>query len=75
MITTAVVHAVIRKIEADAVVVSNLIFIFADSRDRYKKHRTSERDRDRDHKRRRREEMQQYGEYGAEIRAEYNGDM
>ncbi|XP_018650942.1 putative u1 small nuclear ribonucleoprotein 70 kD [Schistosoma mansoni] len=48
------------------------------SRDRHRKRRSpDERERDRDHKRRdrRRDDMiQQYGEYGAEIRAEYNGD-
>ncbi|CAH8537095.1 unnamed protein product [Heterobilharzia americana] len=47
------------------------------SRDRHRKRRSPD-ERDRDHKRRdrRRDDMiQQYGEYGAEIRAEYNGDM
>nr|AAW27888.1 SJCHGC02308 protein [Schistosoma japonicum] len=46
------------------------------SRDRHRKRRSPD-ERDRDHKRRdrRRDNMiQQYGEYGAEIRAEYNGD-
>ncbi|RTG85378.1 U1 small nuclear ribonucleoprotein 70kDa [Schistosoma bovis] len=46
------------------------------SRDRHRKRRSPD-ERDRDHKRRdrRRDDMiRQYGEYGAEIRAEYNGD-
>ncbi|KAM7536967.1 hypothetical protein Aperf_G00000070455 [Anoplocephala perfoliata] len=54
-----------------------------DDRDRRRRSRSRDkkrsRDRSRDHSRRdrdkyRRDEMAQYGEYGAEIKAEYNGD-
>ncbi|KER33612.1 hypothetical protein T265_00504 [Opisthorchis viverrini] len=46
------------------------------SRDRYRKHRSPEGDRSSKRGRDRREDMmRQYGEYGAEIRAEYSGDM
>ncbi|VDQ00681.1 unnamed protein product [Trichobilharzia regenti] len=69
-----------RDRRARSLVIPNLMimpFLLTGSRDRHRKRRTSD-DRDRDHKRRdrRRDDMiQQYGEYGAEIRAEYNGDM
>ncbi|KAF7261372.1 hypothetical protein EG68_01290 [Paragonimus skrjabini miyazakii] len=49
------------------------------SRDKHRKHRSPSHDRSykrsRDRPRNREDMMKQYGEYGAEIRAEYNGDM
>uniref|UniRef100_A0A183AX53 RRM domain-containing protein n=1 Tax=Echinostoma caproni TaxID=27848 RepID=A0A183AX53_9TREM len=47
------------------------------SRDRHRRHRSPDHDRGykRGRDRGRDDMMRQYGEYGAEIRAEYNGDM
>ncbi|CAH8479434.1 unnamed protein product [Dicrocoelium dendriticum] len=49
------------------------------SRDRYRRHHSPEHDRSykrpRDKRDRGEDMMRRYGEYGAEIRAEYNGDM
>ncbi|THD18963.1 Small nuclear ribonucleoprotein U1 subunit 70 [Fasciola hepatica] len=47
------------------------------SRDKHRRHRSPDHDRNykRGRERGRDDMMRQYGEYGAEIRAEYNGDM